>query len=675
MTVARESLTTLFTRKTYRITRRPDGVCVVWIDALGRAHNRFDAAFADALRRACDDVDADSTVRGVVIASSKPDEFMAGSDLNVLERCETVAEARLLARHAQRVVAWLESLKKPVVAAVHGACLDAGLEVVLACDGCVCSDDSRTLLGSGQIHLGLMPFAGGTARLPRRVGLRRALDMLLTGRALRAHEARRAGLVERVVPAGALIDAAAQHALQLSTSAETPTALFDWKIASGRFATSRSIKNSLARALLFARARRCALARHVANELAPCRIIDVLRVGLDEGFEAGLAAEARAFGDLAVGYAARHLMALERARTELALESAAHDPNDPVRRPDVALDSSVRRLDAKRATLRSVEQVTPSGTVFATETAGLSVAKIAQASVRPESVVGVHDALPTKRAGLLEVVTTPRTGSEAVTACAELGWRQEKTVVVVRDAPGAYTLRILAPCVLEALHLLSEGARAEQIDGALERFGFSVQPLQFLDALGLDVFSRARAELCEALGGRMGAPQILDALLADGRFGCACGRGVYRYDAERRGAEARLGRRLGLGRPIARPSAKEIIGRAALRFVNEAVLCLSDGVVKSPRDGDVAAVLGAGFPAFRGGPFAWVDTFGARGIVERLARYQAAFGARFEPAPALVEMAAQGLRFYPSEAPALRVLAPGLAKAAPAPLEARAHGW
>lgn len=126
------------------------------------------------------------TLRGVVLISAKPDNFIAGADINMIARCATAQEAEALARQGQQIMAEIHGLAIPVIAAIHGACLGGGLELALACHGRVCSDDEKTRLGLPEVQLGLLPGSGGTQRLPRLIGVSGALEMILTGKQLRA---------------------------------------------------------------------------------------------------------------------------------------------------------------------------------------------------------------------------------------------------------------------------------------------------------------------------------------------------------------------------------------------------------------------------------------------------------------------------------------------------------
>jgi 3-hydroxyacyl-CoA dehydrogenase/enoyl-CoA hydratase/3-hydroxybutyryl-CoA epimerase len=198
----------------FTLSVRPDRVAVVTIDVPGEKMNTLKADFADEVRAILQQIREDTALRGVVFISGKPDNFIAGADINMIGRCRTAQEAGALARQGQQLMAEIHALAIPAIAAIHGACLGGGLELALACHGRVCTDDAKTLLGLPEVQLGLLPGSGGTQRLPRLVGVSTALEMILTGRQLRASQALKVGLVDEVAPQTILLETAAQMALR-----------------------------------------------------------------------------------------------------------------------------------------------------------------------------------------------------------------------------------------------------------------------------------------------------------------------------------------------------------------------------------------------------------------------------------------------------------------------------
>jgi 3-hydroxyacyl-CoA dehydrogenase/enoyl-CoA hydratase/3-hydroxybutyryl-CoA epimerase len=334
---------------------------------------------------------------------------------------------------------------------------------------------------------------------------------------------------------------------------------------------------------------------------------------------------------------------------------------DGIRSADLVIEAVFEDLALKHAVIRDVEKLVKDTCIIASNTSALPIARIAEASSRPDRILGMHYFSPVQRMPLLEVVRTKHTDPRAVATAVAVGKRQGKNVIVVNDGAGFYTTRILAPYLNEAARLLTEGVSVDTVDHALVDWGFPTGPLHLLDENGIDVAAHVATAMGEAFGERLRPPAVLAALQNDHRNGRKNGRGFYLYSARRgRPLEKRVDEtvyqalRLD-GRPVqptrtlphhAKPMPEEISLRCTMALVNEALRCLDEGVLRSPRDGDVGAIYGIGFPPFRGGPFRYVDVLGAPTILRRTRSLEQRFGSRFEPAPLLVEMARKGKRFY-----------------------------
>jgi 3-hydroxyacyl-CoA dehydrogenase/enoyl-CoA hydratase/3-hydroxybutyryl-CoA epimerase len=317
---------------------------------------------------------------------------------------------------------------------------------------------------------------------------------------------------------------------------------------------------------------------------------------------------------------------------------------------DLVIEAVFEDLALKQQVLRDVEERTKDTCIFASNTSSIPLTEIARASKRPHNIVGMHYFSPVDKMPLLEVVRTDLTDPEVVVTAVALGKKQGKTVIVVKDGPGFYTSRVLAPLMNEAAHLLVEGIQVEAIDAAMVDWGWPVGPIQLLDEVGIDVAAHVGGVLFAAFGDRLTPSPILGRFVADDRRGRKNGRGFYRYDKEalksgRRQVDSSAFGVLGFT-PDKRMPAEEIQMRCSLQFVNEALLCLGEGLLRSPRDGDIGAILGLGFPPFRGGPFRYADGVGAAQILRRIENYEGRFGKRWTPAPILVELARKGRAFY-----------------------------
>jgi 3-hydroxyacyl-CoA dehydrogenase/enoyl-CoA hydratase/3-hydroxybutyryl-CoA epimerase len=316
-------------------------------------------------------------------------------------------------------------------------------------------------------------------------------------------------------------------------------------------------------------------------------------------------------------------------------------------RVDVLVEAVFEDLKLKQEMLRTFETLNPRG-IFATNTSSIPIGEIAAASGHPETVLGMHYFSPVNKMPLLEVIVTPRTADEVTATAVALGKKQGKTVIVVGDGPGFYTSRVLAPYMNEAVMLLLEGASVEDIDGALTDFGFPVGPMTLLDEVGIDVGAKVAKVLHHAFGDRMAVPEAMAKVLESGRLGRKNGKGFYTYGdpKKKKAVDETVYDVLPGGRKRKKIDRAEIAERCVLQMVNESVLTLGEGILRSARDGDVGAVFGLGFPPFRGGPFRWADTEGTNRVLERMRRLEGRLGARFRPAPLLVELGAAGRPFH-----------------------------
>ncbi|WP_230350528.1 fatty acid oxidation complex subunit alpha FadJ [Lelliottia sp. WAP21] len=289
----------------FTLNVRLDNVAVVTIDVPDEKMNILKAEFGVQVRGILKQIRENKAIRGVVFISGKPDNFIAGADINMIARAKNAQEAEDLARQGQQIMAEIYSLPIPVIAAIHGACLGGGLELALACHSRICTDDAKTILGLPEVQLGLLPGSGGTQRLPRLVGVSTALEMILSGKQLRPRQALKAGLVDDVVPHSILLEAAVEQALKdRVTSRHLPV-------------RERILAGPLGRSLLFNWVGKKTEQKTKGNYPATRRILDVIETGLSQGASSGYAAEAKAFGELAMTPESRALRSIFFASTEV----------------------------------------------------------------------------------------------------------------------------------------------------------------------------------------------------------------------------------------------------------------------------------------------------------------------------------------------------------------------
>ncbi|CAH1570101.1 fatty acid oxidation complex subunit alpha FadJ [Vibrio rotiferianus] len=293
---------------------------IAWlaIDVPNEKMNTLQAAFADEMKEIFALLKDSSGVKGMIIHSLKPDNFVAGADVRMLEACTTASEAEALAKQGQELFQQLSDLPYPVIAAIHGPCLGGGLELALACDYRVCTDSDKTRLGLPEVQLGLLPGSGGTQRLPRLIGLLPSLDLILTGKQLRAKKAKKLGVVDACVPHTILLDVAKQLIEKGKSKGKKKQSTKE-KLMSG---------SGLGRKFVFEQATKKTNEKTRGNYPATVAILEVIQHGLEKGFAQGQELEAKRFGELVMSSESKALRSIFFATTEMKKENGAEA--DPV---------------------------------------------------------------------------------------------------------------------------------------------------------------------------------------------------------------------------------------------------------------------------------------------------------------------------------------------------------
>jgi len=703
-----------------------EGVATVLIDRENESMNTLGLDLIEELAEVVFRLEQND-VKAVVIGSAKRD-FLAGADIRMFAGMKSADQAVEALTILHSIFDRIEALHtvhgKPVVAAIHGACLGGGLELALTCSSRICSTSPTTQLGQPEVQLGLIPGAGGTQRLPELVGLATGLEMIMGGKPVRSRKAKKLGLVDEATPHQVLLEIAQQRATA-AIGAEPDEVVVALNVSSDNLQKLALEKNPAGRKLLWKKAYDTMMSQTKGHYPAPKRAFEAIKIGAEQGRAAGIAAEIRFFAELAMTPESAALQSIFFATTALKADTGTDSKATPADVTNVAVlggglmgggiaavstlrakkNVRIKEIDAqgvgrglayvnkivskqakrrrmspfevdqylnrvtgsttwdgfantdviieavfedlalKQSIVKEVESVVGENTIFASNTSTLPITKIAEASDRPARVVGMHYFSPVEKMPLLEVVVTDKTADWVTATAVQLGKDQGKTVIVVNDGTGFYTSRLLGPYMNEAAFLLEEGASVEAIDMAMEDWGFPVGPLLLTDEVGIDVGAHVAIILHDAFGDRMQGPDMMAGLIEDDRKGRKNGRGFYKYvDGERSGVDSSVYDALGLSERVP-VSKKDVTERLTMAFINEAALCLQEGVLRSARDGDVGAVFGLGYPPFRGGPFFTVDQIGADVVLAKLEALESRFGERFAPAQILRDHAASGKRF------------------------------
>jgi 3-hydroxyacyl-CoA dehydrogenase/enoyl-CoA hydratase/3-hydroxybutyryl-CoA epimerase len=686
-----------------------DRVAILTFDQPESKVNLMNVQFIEEFEEAIAALPHDLT--GVIIHSGKPGQFVAGADLDTVLLAERPEDATQQVRRLQRALNRLERLHAPSVAAIGGAALGGGFELALACDYRICVESESSILGLPEVQLGLLPAGGGCQRLPRLVGLSRAMELILQAKRLSPRRAKRYGAIDEVVHPAVLLEAARKRLRSGKRAGHTP-----WQ------PVDRLAEHSAAVRRVMYRQAEATVAKETRGLYpAPLRALEAIRCGQEQGAGAGMAAEAVAFGDLATGPVARELIGLFLATESLKREQRGQGSTRSINTVGVvgagfmgagiaqaaAVGDAVVRLrdirpEAVAAGLKSVRDLTTSATrkgrfsrpraaeivsrvsgstdfsgfshadlvieavfedvevkrgviaeleavlapeaVIASNTSALPIQRLAEGALHPERIVGMHFFSPVHRMPLLEVIRAPGSSDEAIGAAIAEGSAMGKTVIVVNDGPGFYTTRVLALMMQEAGRLFDEGASIESIDRAMTALGFPVGPLALTDEVGIDVAAHIAESLAQALPDRFAGSEAVGRLLADGRKGRKNGRGFYDYSRKKKRPDSSV-YNLRQMAPASVPRTL-IQRRLTLALLAEAIRCLQDGTLADPRDGDVGAILGFGYPPYLGGPFRAADNEGLPTVLDELRRMEYAYGAAFAAPRLLEERAAAGGTFH-----------------------------
>jgi 3-hydroxyacyl-CoA dehydrogenase len=677
--------------------RRDGEVAVVTADnpPVNALKHEVRAGLTEALAQARDD----GAVKAVVIACAGRTSF-AGADITEFGKPPQSPSLH-------DVIAAIEAMPKPVVAALHGTALGGGFELVLACHFRVAVSGAR--VGLPEVKLGLLAGAGGTQRLPRLVGPEKALQMIVTGEPIGASEARADGIIDEIVE-GDLTAAAVDFARRVVRE-ERPLRLVrdrEEKLIGEGFADAAE-----------------ALTRRLRGREAPAACVEAVRNAIVLPFDEGLRREAELFRKLVTGdqsKAQRHIFFAEREAAKVpgipegtkprpiasgavigagtmgggiamcfanagipvtlvetgsdllqkGLDRVAANYRATVSRGGLSADEMERRIglitgateleavgsadvvveavfeemDLKRRVFSDLDRLAKPNALLATNTSTLDVDEIARATKRPQEVLGTHFFSPANVMRLLEIVRGAATSPDALATAVTLGRRIGKVPVTVGVCYGFVGNRMLARRSVETERLLLEGALPQEVDAAVAAFGFPMGPFAMADMAGLDVGWRIRK-------GRGERNEIEDALCEAGHYGQKTGKGYFRYDAGSRTPIPdpevekiifETSARLGVNRrPIAQ---EEIVERMIFPMINEGARILEEGIATRPGDIDVIWVYGYGWPVWRGGPMYYADRLGLAHIRDRLTFY----GDRsrdeiLRPAPLIRRLAAEGRGF------------------------------
>jgi 3-hydroxyacyl-CoA dehydrogenase / enoyl-CoA hydratase / 3-hydroxybutyryl-CoA epimerase len=619
------------------------GIAWLTFDTPDSSANVFNEATLRELDDELDAVELDPSIHALVIKSAKPRIFIAGADLKAIRELPT-GEVDGMIRLGQAVFTRLSRLPVPTLAAIHGACAGGGTELALACDVRLATDDGATRIGLPETQLGLIPSWGGCTRLPKLVGLRKALEIILGGKLMDARSARKLGLVDEVVRPEKLDEMAArrvmeahkplpkrrfwdnvrpfatviahkarQHVINRTRGLYAAPLKAIETIRDGLFtpeATSlereRVTMMNLARSEETARLidlffRKEKASKAVPNTQKKIERVAVIGAGV---MGAGIAHWLASRGlhvlmcdikpeAVAAGLARVDKLIAEGLKRRLFNAKKARETKDrlavttervPLTSYDLVIEAATEDMALKKKLFADISQRVGPETILATNTSALSVTELAEVVSHPQRVVGLHFFNPVHQMPLVEVITHAGTSDSAREAVVNLSREIGKTPVVVKDSPGFVVNRILTPYLMEAVKLHARGFSAAVIDEAMLDFGMPMGPMRLLDEIGLDV----AAHVARTLG--LDAA-LLEPLIQRGHLGRKTGQGFYDHTKP-------------LPKGASWSEVSWIQEHLSALLSKEARKVLDEKIAASAEDIDLAMVLGTGYPPFRGGPLA-----------------------------------------------------------------------
>ncbi len=659
-------------------TSRTDSGGIVWaqIDKANSSANVLSAELMSELNTLIDPYVA-SPPAGLVIHSGKRSGFVMGADINEFTTIASPDEAYELIRLGQQLLDKLEALRCPTIAVINGFALGGGLELAMACDYRLAFAGKKRVLGLPEVQLGLHPGFGGTVRAVRLCGVQSAMQLMLTGKPITVDKGRKIGLVDRIIAEDDWQKTAKEFIATVPVKRRAPLLARLLNISIIRpFIKSMLVKQVAGKArrehypapyaiidlwARFGASRKSgfeAEARSMAELMCGSTSRNLVRVFFLQNRLKGqgnkphkkianvhVVGAGVMGGDIASWCALRGLNvtlqdreqqyidpAIERARKLFAKRVRDDDDRaaatarlrsdvngDGVADADLIIEAIFENPDAKKDLYKVLENNMKSGAVLATNTSSIRLEELRANLKDPQRFIGLHFFNPVPQMPLVEVIRCADTEQEVL----DQGFAFVKAIgkfpLECASSPGFVVNRILAPYMMEAMHLVESGVELAEIDRVAVAFGMPVGPVELVDSVGLDVV----LHVSKVLGAKMDGPvpEKLSAMVENGQLGRKSGQGFYRWVD----GKAQKPRSDGAAPPA------DIEDRLILPMVNEAVACLADGVVSNADLLDAGVIFGTGFAPFRGGPINYSRQRGVDNVVARLEELAAAYGDRFAP--------------------------------------------
>ena len=671
------------------------------VNGLGHATR---SAIVDGMKKALND----DAVKAIVITGAGK-AFSGGADIKEFNSPKALAEPNL-----HTVINVVENSSKPVIAAIHTVCMGGGLELALGCHYRVAAPGAQIALP--EVKLGILPGAGGTQRLPRVVGLELALNMIVSGTPIASEKLAKTALFNELIDGdlaqGALafankvadirplpkvrdlkVDYPNYEAfLQFSRNtvramagpfpaplkcvdavAASITKKFDDGIKFERELFVELVQTTESKALRHAFfGERAASKLPDVPDTTPIRPINSVAV-IGAGTMGGGIAMNFVNAGIPVTLLEMKQEALDkglatiRKNYENTMKKGKLSPEkfeqrvalikgtlsyEEIGQADLVIEAVFEDMGVKETVFKKLDEVMKQGAILASNTSTLDVDKIAAFTKRPQDVVGMHFFSPANVMKLLEIVRGAKTGKDVLATTLAISKKIKKTGVVSGVCDGFIGNRMIEQYSRQAGFLLEEGCLPEQVDKAVEKFGFAMGPFRMGDLAGNDIgwYIRKRRYVEKP---EVTYSKTADLLCEMGRYGQKTGAGWYDYKAGDRKAypsqvvnDMIIKHSADLGIERRKVSDQEIIERLVYALVNEGANILEEGIATRASDIDMVYLTGYGFPLFRGGPMFYADTVGLTNVVMAMEKYaKGRHGDAWKPAPLLARLAAEGKAF------------------------------
>lgn len=591
---------------------------IVWLtlDVQHEANNILGPEVLDELSCACTAL-LTSKPAGVVVCSAKPTSFIAGVDIKLMTQVETTEQALAFIHKGQNVCLQFADLPFPTLALIDGLCLGGGLELALALDYRIASNNAATRLSLPEVKLGIHPGFGGTVRSIAKIGAPNAMEIMLTGRQLQPEEALKMGLIDRLAPKQELRDIAIQMLRKLPAKAKPAMHVAALsKLAPSRKLLGVKLRQQVAEhapqehypapyALIelwekhggspaeMYKAEAISVAKLVMGEIAQ----NLIRVFFLQNRLKSLGDKqlfqpqhVLVISDSEVGHEIHAWCARQGLHTEIRETITPND--DSIVQANIIIEATASNLQTKQKLLAELETRVRPETILATNTACTPLEDIAGTMREPKRLVGLHFLTPVSKIPLVEVIHDPHDMDESVVMRTQAFVRHiNKLPLPVKSSPDFLVNRILIAYVMEGIRLQQQGIPTAILDAAARDFGMPLGPLEMADTMGLDVCQQMGELLAKKLG-QQDIPLAIYHMTRAGKLGRKSGEGFYRYRNGKIMKEEKIewqGNRITLQTKLIEP------------MVREARACLAQGIVDDADLLDAGIIFGAGFAPFRGG--------------------------------------------------------------------------